>query len=63
MQIDMYAGGEAVMFTQGKVVEGTWERKDKDSPTIFRDNDGNEFKMTPGVTAIELIDTTVEFDY
>lgn len=63
LQIDMYAGGEAVMFTQGKVVEGTWERKDKDSPTIFRDKDGNEFKMTPGVTAIELIDTTVEFDY
>ena len=51
------------MFTQGKVVEGTWEREDKDSPTIFRDKDGNEFKMTPGVTAIELIDTTVEFDY
>lgn len=63
LQIDMYAGGEAVMFTQGKVVEGTWEREDKDSPTIFRDKDGNEFKMTPGVTAIELIDTTVEFDY
>lgn len=63
LQIDMYAGGEAVMFTQGKVVEGTWERENKDSSTIFRDKDGNEFKMTPGVTAIELIDTTVEFDY
>lgn len=63
LEIDMYKGGEATMFTQGKVVEGTWERADKDSPTIFKDKDGNEFKMTPGVTAIQLIDTTVKFEY
>lgn len=63
LNIDMYKGGDAVMFTQGKVVEGTWERADKDSPTIFKDKDGNEFKMTPGVTAIQLIDTTVKFEY
>lgn len=63
LKIDMYKGGDAVMFTQGKVVEGTWERKDKDSPTIFKDKDGNEFKMTPGVTAIQLIDTTVKFSF
>lgn len=63
LNIDMYAGGEATMFTQGKVVEGTWERADKNSPTIFKDKDGNEFKMTPGVTAIQLIDTTVHFEY
>lgn len=63
LYIDMYAGGDAVMFTQGKAVEGTWERKDKDSPTLFKDKEGNEFKMTPGVTAIQLIDTTVKFNY
>ena len=63
LQIDMYKGGDAVMFTQGKVVEGTWERADKDSPTIFNDKDGNEFKMTPGVTCIQLIDKTVKFEY
>lgn len=63
LNIDMYAGGDATMFTQGKVVEGTWERADQDSPTIFRDKDGKEFKMTPGVTAIQVIDTTVRFEY
>ena len=63
LQIDMYKGGDAVMFTQGKVVEGTWERADKDSSTIFKDKDGNEFKMTPGVTCIQLIDKTVKFEY
>ena len=63
LDIDPTEGGKATMFTQGKVVEGTWERKDLDSPTIFKDADGNEFKMTPGVTWIQMIDSTVKFEY
>lgn len=63
LDIDMTKGGKATMFTQGKVVKGTWERKDLDSPTIFKDKEGNEFKMTPGVTWIQLIDSTVKFSY
>ena len=63
LDIDPTAGGKATMFTQGKVVEGTWERKDLDSPTIFKDADGKEFKMTPGVTWIQMIDSTVKFEY
>ena len=30
---------------------------------IFRDKEGNEFKMTPGNTWIQLIDSTVKFEY
>ncbi len=63
LDIDPTAGGKATMFTQGKVVKGTWERKDLDSPTIFKDEEGNEFKMTPGVTWIQMIDDTVKFEY
>ena len=63
LDIDMTAGGKAVMFTQGKAVKGTWSRDDLDSPTIFKDKEGKEFKMTPGNTWIQLIDTTVKFDY
>ena len=51
------------MFAQGKMVKGTWSRKDENSPTIFKDENGNEFKMTPGVTAIQLVDTTVKVKY
>jgi hypothetical protein len=63
LNIDMTKGGKATMFTQGKAVKGTWERKDLDSPTIFRDKGGKEFKMTPGVTWIQIIDSTVKFEY
>ena len=59
----MISQGEALMFTQGKMVKGTWSRKDENSPTIFKDENGNEFKMTPGVTAIQLVDTTVKVKY
>ena len=63
LDIDPTEGGKATMFTQGKVVTGTWERADLDSPTIFKDESGNEFKMTPGVTWIQMIDSTVKFEY
>ena len=42
LDIDMTAGGKAVMFTQGKAVKGTWSRDDLDSPTIFKDKEGKE---------------------
>ena len=29
----------------------------------IKDENGNEFKMTPGVTAIQLVDTTVKVKY
>ena len=63
LDINMISQGEALMFTQGKMVKGTWSRKDENSPTIFKDENGNEFKMTPGVTAIQLVDTTVKVKY
>lgn len=63
LDIDMTAGGKATMFTRGKAVTGTWERKDLDSPTLFKDKKGREFKMAPGVTWIQLIDSTVKFSY
>ncbi len=63
LNIDMTKGGKATMFTQGKVVKGKWSRKDLDSPTIFSDGDGKEFKMTPGNTWVQLIDSTVKFEY
>lgn len=63
LNIDMTEGGEAYLFTQGKMVKGTWSRKDLDSETVFKDKDGNEVKMTPGQTWIQLIDSSVQFDY
>lgn len=61
--IDVTAGGKALMFTGGKVVLGTWSRADKDSPTIFKDADGNEFVMTRGKTWVHVIDQNSKVTY
>jgi Protein of unknown function (DUF3048) N-terminal domain/Protein of unknown function (DUF3048) C-terminal domain len=61
--INVTAGGKALLFTGGNVVQGTWSRADVDSPTIFKDADGNEFVMTRGKTWVHVIDQNSKVTY
>lgn len=63
LEIDMCAGGEAVLFTNGVAVKGTWSRESLDSRTVFVDSEGNEFKLAPGKTWVEVTDQTCEMSY
>ena len=63
LQIDMAQGGDAMLFTQGEVVKGTWSRKDMDHRTIFKDENGNQFRLTPGKTWIYVVDQKMNCDY
>ena len=63
LAIDMTAGGKALLFTGGNVVEGTWSRADLDSPTIFTDAEGNEFVLTRGKTWVHVIDQNSDVTY
>ena len=56
LEIDMCAGGEAILFTNGVMVEGTWSRENLDSRTIFVDQAGNEFKLSVGNTWVMVAD-------
>lgn len=40
--------GNAYVFQDGTVIEGSWEKSSVDSQIIFRDADGTEIKFTPG---------------
>lgn len=44
--------GDGYVFTNGKVIKGTWERKDNYSPNVFYDEDGNEIVLNQGKTWI-----------
>ena len=46
--------GEAWIFSDGKLVKGTWDRPDASVPATFADADDNPIKITPGRTWIEL---------
>lgn len=63
LKIDMTEGGKALLFTGGTVTEGSWSRKDLDSPTVFTDNEGKEMKLNVGVTWIQVVDDTVSVTY
>lgn len=63
LKIDMCAGGEAMLFTNGKVITGTWSRADLDSRTVFKDASGNEFKLDVGKTWVEVADQSCSVTY
>ena len=63
LSIDMCEGGEAMLFTGGVVVKGTWSREDLDSRTVFTDTEGNEFRLTPGNTWVEVVDGNCNISY
>lgn len=63
LRIDLTAGGKAILFTGGNMVEGTWSRADLDSPTIFKDAEGNEFVLTRGKTWVHVIDQKSNLSY
>ena len=46
--------GDAEFFIGGKHIKGTWERESYDSPTIYRDEDGQEIVLRPGNTWIQM---------
>ena len=63
LEIDMLAGGEAMLFTGGMAVEGTWSRDSYESPTIFKNRQGEEFKLNVGNSWIQVVDDTVTVTY
>ena len=46
--------GEAYLFTGGKVVHGTWTRKDRLDTFTLKADDGTPMLLTPGRTWVEL---------
>ena len=49
--------GTALIFTDGKVVHGTWSRPDKGQVTQFLDAAGQPVKLQPGRTWVEFMPT------
>jgi len=47
--------GEAMLLQNGTVIKGTWKKESVDSRLRFYDADGNELKMNPGKTWIEVV--------
>ena len=47
-------GGKVYVFTNGTLIEGTWERTDRLTPFLLKDSSGAVIKLTPGQTFVEV---------
>jgi hypothetical protein len=47
--------GDAIIFQDGKAIKGSWNKKDRQSRTIFYDNSGEEIELNRGLVWIEIL--------
>ena len=47
-------GGKVYVFTNGTLIEGTWERNNRLTPFLLKDSSGAVIKLTPGQTFVEV---------
>lgn len=55
--------GKALIFQDGKVVEGTWSKATRIGRTIFEDSAGNEIEFVGGPIWIHAVPTGSQIDY
>jgi Protein of unknown function (DUF3048) N-terminal domain/Protein of unknown function (DUF3048) C-terminal domain len=53
-EIDAVGSGKAYVFRNGRVIEGQWEREDREAVTTFVSASGDEIALAPGRTWVEL---------
>ena len=57
-EAELTGSGNALVFTRGKEIKGTWSRPDKAKPAKLLNAQGAEIRLTPGQTWIELPDVS-----
>lgn len=55
MYYENIGDGDIILFQNGDVIEGTWEKEDELGRTIYLDPDGEEIKFVRGTTWIEAV--------
>lgn len=55
--------GDALIFKNGEVIEGTWEKDSRSDRTVFYDEDGREIKFVRGEIWIEAVPDGNDVDY
>lgn len=59
VNLDDVGQGEGLIFSQGHYADISWEKKDRSSPTLFYDDEGEPLKLNVGQTFIQVVDRDV----
>lgn len=55
--IELVGSGEGIYITNGHCVPVTWKKADRQAPTHFYSEEGDEIKLNPGKTWVQIIPT------
>jgi len=55
IKIDMTGNGDIMLFQNGEIINGTWEKENRDDQTEFFDDDGDKIELVRGQTWIEVV--------
>jgi len=57
-QLGIMGSGRAQVFMMGQMIDANWEKSSREEHTRYIDNSGEEIRIKPGSTWIELVPTT-----
>ncbi len=60
---DLTGTGDALVFQNGKAIEGTWSKDDAESRMVFYDEDDKEVEIVRGQVFVEVLPTGNEVTY
>lgn len=59
INLDMLGTGKASFYFGGKMIKGTWTRTSKNKPTVYKDENGKEIKLSVGTTFVQIVTNAV----
>lgn len=61
--MDTIGEGQALVFQDGKAIEGTWKKEEREKRTRFYDKNGEEIKFNRGTTWVEVVPSDRDIIY
>lgn len=61
--ITTIGSGNAIIFQNGQAIEGTWSKLSQKDQIVFRDNNGDQIKFTPGQLWVAAVPQYGRIDY
>ncbi len=55
--------GRAVIFSGGQAINATWSKTNRNTPTVYKDGNGDVVRLHPGQTWINLIPERIALNY
>jgi hypothetical protein len=55
LEADLIGSGRAIVFTNGRRIDGTWKKAGTTKPTLFYDKAGEPVTLTVGQTFVQVI--------